>query len=45
LTAKPATAFPEFVYVTIILNYISASNYSLNHPNIVIAAFSLISSW
>jgi len=25
LTAKPATAFPEVVYITVILSYVSAS--------------------
>ena len=28
LTAKPATAFPEIVYITVIVSYVSASNCS-----------------
>jgi len=30
LTAKQTITFPEFVYITLILNYVSASNCSLN---------------
>jgi len=34
LMAKPATTFPEIVYITVILSYVSASNCSLNHLNL-----------
>jgi len=34
--AKPLTTFSEFVYVTINMNYVSASNCSLNILVIVI---------
>jgi len=34
LTAKPATAFPEFVYIAVILSYVSACNCSLNRLNL-----------
>jgi len=30
LTAKPATAFPEFVYTSVISSHVSASDCSLN---------------
>jgi len=43
LTAKPATAFPEFVYISVIVSYVFASNcYESSEPVIV---FSLIFSW
>jgi len=32
--AKPVTAFPEIVYITVILSYVSGSNYSLNRLNL-----------
>jgi len=34
LTTKSATAFPEIVYIAVILSYISASNCSLNRLNL-----------
>jgi len=34
LTVKPATAFPEIIYITVILSYVSASNCSLNRTNL-----------
>jgi len=34
LSAKPATAFPEFVYIIVILSYVSACNCSLNRLNL-----------
>jgi len=34
LTAKPATAFPEVVCVTVILSYVFVSKYSLNRLNL-----------
>jgi len=41
--AKPATAFPEFVYITVILGYVSArvsaSNCSLNRLNMWLLFF------
>jgi len=39
MTAKPATAFPEIFYITIILSYVSASNYSLNRLNLWLLFF------
>jgi len=32
--AKPAIAFPEIVYITVILSYVSASDCSLNRLNL-----------
>jgi len=43
LHAKPATAFPEFVYITVILSYVSASNCSESSEPVIVV-FSLISS-
>jgi len=34
MTAKPVTAFPEIVYITAILNYVSVNNCSLNRLNL-----------
>jgi len=34
IEGKPATAFPEIVYITVILSYISASDCSLNRLNL-----------
>jgi len=34
LKAKPATAFPEIVYITVILSCVSARNRSLNRLNL-----------
>jgi len=39
LTAKPATAFPEIVYITVILSYVSASYCSLNRLNLLLLFF------
>ena len=39
LTAKPATALPEFVYVTLILRFVSAGNPSLNRLNLWLLFF------
>ena len=36
---KPATAFPEIVYITVILRYVSASNCSLNRLNLWLLFF------
>jgi len=33
LTVKPATAFPEFVYITVTLSYVFVSNCCLNRLN------------
>jgi len=45
LKAKTATAFPEIVYITVILSYVSARNCSLNRLNLWLFFFSLIFSW
>jgi len=34
LTTKPAICFPEIVYITVILSYVSASDCSLNRLNL-----------
>ena len=34
MKTKAATAFPEVVYIAVILSYISASNCSLNRLNL-----------
>ena len=39
IDGKPATAFPEFVYIAVILSYISASNCSLNRLNLWLLFF------
>ena len=39
MTAKPAIAFPEIVYVTVILGYVSASDCSLNRLNLWLLFF------
>jgi len=39
LTVKPATAFPEIIYITVILSYVSASNCSLNRTNLWLLFF------
>jgi len=46
LTAEPATAFPEFRYITVILSYVFASNCSMNCLNLWLLFLSLIfSGW
>jgi len=42
LTAIPATAFPEVVYVTVTLSYVFASNYSLNRLNCFFVDFLMV---
>ena len=39
LTEKPATAYPEFFYITVILIYVSASNCFLNRLNLRLVFF------
>jgi len=39
LTVKPATAFPEIVYITVTLSYVFDSNCSLNHRNLWLLFF------
>jgi len=39
LAAKSTTAFPEIVYITVILSYVSASNCSLNRLNLWLLFF------
>jgi len=37
--AKPVTAFPEIVYITVTLSYVSASKWSLNCLNVWLLVF------
>jgi len=39
MTAKPATAFPEFFHNIAILSYVSSTNYSLNRLNLWLLFF------
>ena len=39
LAAKPATAFPEVVYISVILRYVFASNCSLNRLHLCLLFF------
>jgi len=39
LTEKPATAFPEIVYIAIILSYVSGGNCYLNRLNLCLLLF------
>jgi len=36
LPVKPATAFPEIDYITVIFSYVSATNCSLNRLNLLL---------